>query len=82
MPDYDWEHSVYGNPTEDIPADASTPLGKQIILTHYFDVNLMHDVLYPERPLQVLFISITRLQLTGIVRNNLPQKRQHTDPNS
>jgi hypothetical protein len=45
MPDYDWEHSVYGNPTEDIPADAAPPLGKQIVLTHYFDANLMHDVL-------------------------------------
>jgi hypothetical protein len=45
MPDYDWEHSVYGNLTEGIPNNAPPPLGKQIILTHYFDVNLMHDVL-------------------------------------
>jgi hypothetical protein len=45
MLDYDWEHSVYGNPTEDIPADTPPPLGKRIILTHYFDANLMHDVL-------------------------------------
>jgi hypothetical protein len=45
MQDYDWEHSVYGNPTEDIPTDAPPPLGKRIVLTHYFDANLMHDVL-------------------------------------
>jgi hypothetical protein len=45
MPDYDWEHSVYGNPTEDVPADAPPPLGKQIILSHYFDANLMYGVL-------------------------------------
>ena len=45
MQDYDWEHSVYGNPTEDIPKDAPPPLGKRIILTHYYDANLMHDVL-------------------------------------
>jgi hypothetical protein len=45
MQEYDWEHSVYGNPTKDIPTDAPPPLGKQIVLTHYFDVNLMHDVL-------------------------------------
>jgi hypothetical protein len=25
--------------------DAPPPLGKQIVLTHYFDANLMHDVL-------------------------------------
>ena len=41
----DWEHSVYSNPTEDTPTDAPPPLGKQIVLTHYFDANLMHDVL-------------------------------------
>jgi hypothetical protein len=45
MPDYVWEHSVYGNPTEDIPADTPPPLGKIKILSHYFDANLMHDVL-------------------------------------
>jgi hypothetical protein len=38
------EHSVYGNPTEDIPADAPPPLGKRIILSHYFDAKLMRDV--------------------------------------
>jgi hypothetical protein len=45
MPDYDCEHSVYGNPTKDIPTDAPPPLGKRIISAHYFDANLMHDVL-------------------------------------
>ena len=30
---------------EDISLDASPPLGKRIILTHYFDVSLMHDAL-------------------------------------
>jgi hypothetical protein len=45
MQEYDWEHSVYGNPAKDIPTDAPLPLGKRIVLTHYFDANLMHDVL-------------------------------------
>jgi hypothetical protein len=45
MQEYDWKHSVYGNPTKDIPTDAPPPLGEQIVLTHYFDANLMHDVL-------------------------------------
>ena len=35
--DCDWEHSVYGKHEEDIPIDASMPLGKRIVLTHYFD---------------------------------------------
>ena len=43
--DHDWEHSVYGKHEENILIDAPTPLGKQIVLTHYFDASLMHDVL-------------------------------------
>ena len=32
MQDYDWEHSVNGNPTGDVPTDAPPPLGKQIAM--------------------------------------------------
>ena len=42
---HDWEHSVYGKHEEDVPMNAPPPLGKRIILTHYFDASLMHDVL-------------------------------------
>ena len=42
---YDWEHSVYGNVKEEIPRDSSEALRKHIILTHYVDKNLYHDVL-------------------------------------
>lgn len=45
IPRQDWKYTSYGNPTEDIPADAPEPQGKQIILTHYYDANLMHDIL-------------------------------------
>ncbi|CAJ1964689.1 unnamed protein product [Cylindrotheca closterium] len=44
-PVYDWADSVYGCPTEQIPADAPTPLGKLVILTHYVDANLFHCML-------------------------------------
>ena len=30
----------------DAPIDSSPPLVKIIVLTHYFDASLMHDVLY------------------------------------
>jgi hypothetical protein len=43
--EYDWERSVYGNVTEDIPDDAPEPLGKYITLTHYVDANLYHCTL-------------------------------------
>ena len=43
--EFDWSSSVYGNPIEDIPSDAPVPLGKRVTLTHYFDANLMHDVI-------------------------------------
>ena len=43
--DYDWEYRVYGKHEEDIAENLSEPLGKRIVLTHYFDTSLMHDVL-------------------------------------
>ena len=41
----DWANTPYGNSPEDVPDDAPKPLGKSITFTHYFDANLMHDVL-------------------------------------
>ena len=41
----DWSKTAYGDPKEDIPHDAPVPLGKRVTLIHYFDANLMHDVL-------------------------------------
>ncbi len=45
IPPFEWKYTPYGTPKEDIPQDAPTPRGKRIILTHYFDANLMHDIL-------------------------------------
>jgi hypothetical protein len=41
---YDWMYTVYGNTEEVLPKDAPEPLGKSVILSHYTDANLMHDV--------------------------------------
>ena len=38
-------HSVYGKHEEDIAKDVPEPLGKRIVLTHYFDASLMYDIL-------------------------------------
>ena len=40
----DWSRSIYGEHS-DRPNDAPKPLGKRFMLVHYFDTNLMHDVL-------------------------------------
>lgn len=40
-----WSKSMYRNHTEEIPDDAPKLLGKGVTLLHYFDANLMHDVL-------------------------------------
>src|SRR5210317_1116314 len=45
IPHYSWADSVYGNPKENIPTDAPTPLGLPVILTHYVDANLYHCML-------------------------------------
>ena len=39
-------HSVYGKHEEDITEDAPEPLGKRVVLTHYFDTSLMYDILF------------------------------------
>ena len=41
-PTYDWMHSVYGNPTEDIDPSAPPPKGKLVRTTTFKDANLMH----------------------------------------
>ena len=43
--DYDWEHSVYGKHEEDIAENLPEPLGKRIVLPHYFNASLVHDIL-------------------------------------
>jgi hypothetical protein len=42
--DYDWEHSAYGNVSEAVPHIAPAPLGKPVMLIHYVDANLLHDM--------------------------------------
>jgi hypothetical protein len=43
-PGYDWSLSVYGDVKEIIPTNILEPKGKYITLSHYFDVNLYHDM--------------------------------------
>ena len=43
--EYDWEKSIYGNVTEEIPKDAPPPLGNRVVQTTLVDANLMHDLL-------------------------------------
>jgi hypothetical protein len=42
---YDWESTVYRGAKEELPDDAPKPLGKPIIMTHYLDANLYHDMI-------------------------------------
>ena len=41
---YDWMHTIYGSPTEEIPSNAPTPKGKPVRMTTFVDANLMHDL--------------------------------------
>ena len=45
IPKQDWKYTPYGIQSEDLPLDEPEPKGKPIVLTHYFDANLIHDVL-------------------------------------
>ena len=71
IPDHDWEHSVYGKHEEEIAKNLPEPLGKRIILTHYFDASLMHDILSGKAVTSMCVHSTTRLLLIGIVSSNL-----------
>ena len=42
---FNWSKTVYGDHSEELLINAPKPLGKMVTLTHYFDANLMHDVL-------------------------------------
>jgi hypothetical protein len=46
LPDqeFDWEKSIYGNVSEMLPSNAPKPFGKYVMLTHYYDANLLHDI--------------------------------------
>ena len=41
---YDWMHSVYGSPKEELPPNAPVPKGKPVRTTTFKDANLMHDL--------------------------------------
>ena len=76
IPNYDdWRDTAYGHHTEELPTDAPVPLGKRVILTHYYDDSLMHDVL-SEKPLLEYSIFIIRRQSTLIPRSKLLLKQQ------
>ena len=46
IPDYiDWGDTPYGYHDEDLPSDEPPTLGKRVILSHYYDAFLIHDVL-------------------------------------
>jgi hypothetical protein len=46
LPDqtFDWDRSVYSKVSEMLPSNAPKPLGKYVMLTHYYDANLVHDI--------------------------------------
>jgi len=43
--EYDWKSTVNGDVSEILPKDAPVPLGNFIMLSHYVDANLYHDML-------------------------------------
>ena len=42
----DLKYSPYGIRSEDLPSYVPKPKGKYITLNHYFNANLMHDILF------------------------------------
>ena len=44
-PVHDWDYSIYGKVTELIPENLPEPLGKHVVLSHFKDANLYHDLI-------------------------------------
>jgi hypothetical protein len=42
--EYNWAKTVYGDIREQLPEGIPDPLGNYIMLSHYFDANLYHDM--------------------------------------
>ena len=42
---HDWSNTSYGNGEEPLPDNAPTPKGRGVVLSHWYDANLMHIVL-------------------------------------
>ena len=47
-------HTVYVALLEELLINAPPPLGKRVIITHYYDASLMHDVLSGKAVIGVL----------------------------
>lgn len=45
VPTFDWSNSIYGTPREVKPDNAPPALGHAVVLTHYVDANLFHNIL-------------------------------------
>ena len=45
VPEYDWMHSVYGLPKEQVNPNDPPPKGKPVCTTTFKDANLMHDMI-------------------------------------
>jgi hypothetical protein len=43
--EFNWERSAYGTVSEMLPSNAPRPLGKYVMLIHYYDANLFHDII-------------------------------------
>jgi hypothetical protein len=66
VPEYNWEYSVYGNVTEEIPEDVPPPLGKEVVTQTYIDANLYHDFLTGRATTGILhFINKTPIDWTS-----------------
>jgi hypothetical protein len=52
--EYNWAKTIYGNIREQIPDGIPNPLGNYIMLSHYYDANLYHDMITGQSVMGIL----------------------------
>ena len=80
--DHNWDTTVYGNVTEELPYDMPTaPKGKPVRMTTFEDANLLHDHVTGRSAMGILHLSIKHLS-GGFLNVKIRLRPPLTVPNS
>ena len=73
---HDWRDTAYKHHQEELPTNVLPPLGRRVIITHYYNASLMHDVLSGKAVTGILYVyNKTPIDSYSNLRNKKKQQR-------